>query len=136
MTSFLDIPSFPPDSAVSCHSDSFINSPARARVGSDEQGPDLSSAFASMQLEKLIIEPLEAVTRVQAFPSFLVVIDALDECKEEKATSTVLSALAAFTARGRLSPLMFFITSRPVSVVERGFHLTDLMKDTNTLVLH
>ena len=98
--------------------------------------PDLTSAFVAMQLEKLIIEPLEALVRDHAFPLCLVVIDALDECKEERVTSTVLSALAVFTAHGRVRPLRFFITSRPVPVIERGFHLTGLMKDTNTLVLH
>src|SRR5882762_1785786 len=97
--------------------------------------PDLPSALVSMQLERLIVEPLEAVAREHAFLRCLVVIDALDECKDDKATSTILSALAVFTARGRL-PLQFFITSRPVPAVERGFHLTGLMKDTNALVLH
>jgi len=98
--------------------------------------PDLPSALVSMQLEKLIVEPLEAMVREHAFPRCLVVIDALDECKEDKATSTILSALAIFTARGRTPPLQFFITSRPVPAVERGFHLTGLMRDTNALVLH
>jgi len=54
----------------------------------------------------------------------------------EKATWTVLSALAVFTAGGRVPPLQFFITSRPVPAVERGFHLMELMKDMNALVLH
>jgi len=96
--------------------------------------PDLSSAFASMQLEKLIVEPLEAVMGDQAFPLCLIVIDALDECKDETATSTILSAIAALT--GRLFPLRFFITSRPVPVVERGFHITGLMSSTRALILH
>jgi len=67
--------------------------------------PDLSSALASRQLEKLIVEPLEAVTCDQEFLPCLVVIDALDECKDDKAVSSILSAIAAFTNDGRLSHL-------------------------------
>ena len=78
--------------------------------------------------------------RDHPFPRCLVMIDASDECKEEKATPTVPSPLAVFTVRGRLSPVRSFITSRPVQIVEVGvgwgFHPTGLMKDTNTLVRH
>ena len=97
---------------------------------------DLQSAFPSMQLRNLIMEPLEAVRRDQSFkfPPCLIVIDALDECKEESATSTILSALAILVSRP--SPLKFLITSRPVPNVELGFHMTGLMNDTNVLVLH
>ena len=98
--------------------------------------PDLSSALASRQLEKLIVEPLEAVACDQEFLPCLVVIDALDECKDDRVVSCILSAIAAFTNRGRLLPLKFFITSRPVPVVQRGFFVTGLMNDTNILVLH
>jgi len=95
--------------------------------------PDLSFAFPSMQLEKLIVEPLEAVMRLQAFQPCLIVIDALDECNEDS-TSTVLTALGLLI--GRLVPLRFFVTSRPAPIVERGFFLTGLMRDTNMLALH
>jgi len=87
-----------------------------------------------MQLQKLVMDPLHAAIREEAFPPCLVVIDALDECKDENATSVILLSLSVFA--GRLSPLRFFITSRPVSNVLRGFCDTDLMKDTNALVLH
>src|SRR5882762_2481402 len=96
--------------------------------------PDLQSALTSMQLEKLIVDPLQAMGHNQAFPPCLIIIDALDECKEENATSTILLALSMFA--DRLSPLKLFITSRPVTSVEQGFRTTGLMKDTSTLVLH
>ena len=87
--------------------------------GAMHKDPDLSSALASRQLEKLMVEPLEAAT--QGFLPCLIVIDALDECKDDKAVLSILSAIAMFTNRGRLFPLRFFITSRPVPVVQRGF---------------
>jgi len=96
--------------------------------------PDLQSALPSMQLEKLIVEPLEAVVRDQGFPPCIVVLDALDECKEDSATSMILIALSIFS--GRMCPVKFFITSRPVSKVVEGFRDTGLMKDTSALVLH
>src|SRR5260221_3845138 len=99
-----------------------------------EKNPDVQYALASMQLEKLVMDPLYAAIREEAFPPCLVIIDALDECKDENATSLILLSLSVFA--GRLSPLRFFITSRPVANVLRGFRETDLMTDTSTLVLH
>jgi len=74
--------------------------------------------------------------RERMFPRCLVVIDAFGRVQGDKATSIILSALAIFTTRGRLPPLQFLVTSRPVPAVERGFHLTGLIRDTNVLVLH
>src|SRR5258705_3078918 len=96
--------------------------------------PDVQYALASMQLQKLVMDPLHAAIREESFPPCLVVLDALDECKDENATSVILLSLSVFA--GRLSPLRFFITSRPVSNVLRGFRDTDLTTDTNSLVLH
>src|SRR5882762_6607531 len=95
--------------------------------------PDVQLALVSMQLEKLIVNPLNSVIH-ESFPPCIVIIDALDECKDENATSTILLALSVFASR--LFPIKFFITSRPVANVVRGFRDTDLMQDTNTLVLH
>src|SRR5882762_7481506 len=94
--------------------------------------PDVQYALASMQLEELIINPLHASK--ETFRPCIIVIDALDECKDENATSTILLALSVFASR--YFPLKFFITSRPVTNVEHGFRNTGLIKDTNALVLH
>src|SRR5258705_1934510 len=96
--------------------------------------PDVQYTLPSMQLEKLVINPLRAAIHEEAFPPCLVIIDALDECKDKNATSTILLSLSAFA--GRLAPLKCFITSRPVTKVVQGFRNTDLMKDTGALVLH
>src|SRR5882762_899412 len=99
-----------------------------------EEDPHVQYTLPSRQVKKLVMDPLHAAIREEAFPPCLVIIDALDECKDENATSVILSSLSIFA--GRLSPLRFFITSRPVANVLQGFRNTDLMKDTNALVLH
>ncbi|KAJ8454070.1 hypothetical protein ONZ51_g13242 [Trametes cubensis] len=73
-----------------------------------ETEPDLYSSTPTRQLEKLIVEPLEAA-RADAkseatFPIYVaIVIDALDECKDDAAVSTILKSLALHIER--LSPL-------------------------------
>jgi len=99
-----------------------------------DKDPDVQFALASMQLEKLIIEPLHAAVDEEVFPPCIIIIDALDECKEENAISTILSALSVFI--DRCFPLKFFITSRPVTSVVQGFRNPNLMRYTNSLVLH
>src|SRR5258705_6835708 len=97
-----------------------------------DRDPDVQYALSTMQLEKLIINPLHAAK--ETFRPCIVIIDALDECKDKNATSTLLLALSIFASR--YFPLKFFITSRPVTNVDHGFRNTGLMKDTNALVLH
>jgi hypothetical protein len=80
--------------------------------------PDVQSAHTSRQLLKLIVEPLEAVMREESFPQCIIVVDALDECKDANAILTILSALAEYARR--VPPLRFFITSRPVPKVSKG----------------
>ncbi|KAI0658902.1 hypothetical protein C8Q70DRAFT_897353, partial [Cubamyces menziesii] len=81
-----------------------------------ETTPDLYSSNPTRQLEKLIVEPLEAVradakSEITLPTRIAIVIDALDECKDDAAVSTILKSLALYIAR--LSPLKFLITSRP-----------------------
>src|SRR5882762_1153477 len=95
---------------------------------------DVQYALPSRQLKKLIVEPLGAVMLNQGFPQCIIVIDALDECKDENSISTILSALA--DSASDLLQLKFFITSRPVMNIVDGFRETGLMKDTSALVLH
>jgi hypothetical protein len=83
---------------------------------------------------KLIVEPLEAVMREEIFHPCIIIIDALDECKEAHVISTILRALSEYASR--IPPLRFCITSRPVANVVQGFRETGLMNDTSALVLH
>ncbi|KAJ7327987.1 hypothetical protein DFH08DRAFT_710021 [Mycena albidolilacea] len=54
-----------------------------------------------------------------SFPPCVVVVDALDECKDSATTSTILAALSKHVTN--LAPLRFFITSR------LEHHITDAM---------
>jgi hypothetical protein len=96
--------------------------------------PDVQFALPSRQLQKLIMEPLHAAMHEETFQPCIIVIDALDECIEVNTASTILLALSE--SADHTTPLRFFITSRPVDHVLRGFHTTGLMKDTGALVLH
>jgi len=70
---------------------------------------------------------------MQVFPPCLVVIDALDECKDDKAVSSILSAIAVFTNHGRLLPLRFFINQSTSAGRPTGVLRHRLMNDTNVL---
>ncbi|EKM61733.1 uncharacterized protein PHACADRAFT_55983, partial [Phanerochaete carnosa HHB-10118-sp] len=77
--------------------------------------PLLVSSSVSRQFEELILQPLVHLRKSRdatpSFPPCVVLIDALDECQDPKATSAVLSTLLKHA--DNLSPLRFFITSRP-----------------------
>jgi len=70
--------------------------------------PGLKYSSVSNQLENLIVKPLGAVR--DNVPPCVVVLDAIDECKDENATSLILSSLSRYI--GLLEPLKFLVTSR------------------------
>lgn len=92
---------------------------------------DIQSAAVARQLKHLIVDPLK-----RSFHSgtCVIIIDALDECRDSEATSVILAALARYIAE--LEPLKFLITSRPVHNVSAGFRGTGLGASTQHLVLH
>ena len=57
-------------------------------------GPDISRASLCSQLEELIVIPLEATQT-----STLVIIDALDECKDKDSASALLYTLSCYVTR-------------------------------------
>ncbi|KAF8816069.1 WD40 repeat-like protein [Phlegmacium glaucopus] len=79
--------------------------------------PYLASASVPYQLEELIIKPLRC-TR-DSFRLCLIVIDALDECKDMGTTSTILSSLSRYVSQ--LSPLKILVTSRPEHAITSVF---------------
>ncbi|CDO75780.1 hypothetical protein BN946_scf184792.g2 [Trametes cinnabarina] len=96
--------------------------------------PDLHASIPSRQLQKLIVEPLQVANAQDAFPDHVVVvIDALDECTDDGAVSTILKSLALHI--NELAPLKFLITSRPEENIARGFLLQALKEHTQPLPL-
>ncbi|TFY80089.1 hypothetical protein EWM64_g3920 [Hericium alpestre] len=96
--------------------------------------PDIQDSSVSRQLQKLIVEPLLAVKSSSAFPPCAVIIDALDDCKDDQATSIVLKALSHYIYD--LDPLKFFITSRPVQQLNIDFRMSRLKDNTQHLAMN
>ena len=82
-----------------------------------------------LQMEKLIVGPLRA-----AHISTLIIIDALDECKDEEPASALLSVLSRYV--NQIPGVKFFITGRPEPQIRSGFRLKSLLPITEVLKLH
>ena len=91
--------------------------------------PDVVHESLYSQMQKLIAEPLR-----ETGISTVIVIDALDECKDNEPSSTILSVLARFVED--IAEVKFFITGRPEPRIETGFRLSLLADLTNIFVLH
>ncbi|KAI9065755.1 WD40 repeat-like protein [Trametes sanguinea] len=104
-----------------------------------QNDPDLYAATPSRQLEKLLAEPLQ-VEAVQAefrvHGRVPVVIDALDECTDKAAVSTILTSLALYISDSRLTPLWFLITSRREENITKGFLQRALDENTQPFNLN
>jgi len=94
-----------------------------------QSNPDVAHESLYRQMEKLIVEPLQS-----ADISTTIVIDALDECKDEDPSSAILSVLARFVQR--IPKVKFFITGRPEPRIRTGFRLPILVESTAVFVLH
>jgi hypothetical protein len=81
------------------------------------------------QLEELLVKPLGELGG--NFPHCVVVLDALDECKDP---NIILSSLSQHI--DALLPLKFLITSRPEPNITRGFRLPELQPTTRCRNLH
>ena len=81
------------------------------------------------QMVNLIVRPL-----VKSGISTTIVIDALDECKNDDPTSVILSVLGQFVSR--IPKVKFFVTGRPEPRILEGFRLPLLAKATDVFVLH
>jgi len=80
-------------------------------------------------MDKLIVQLL-----VESAISTVIVIDALDECKDEESTSAILSVLGQFVSR--VPKVKFFVTGRPEPRIRTGFRLPLLAKATDVFALH
>jgi hypothetical protein len=94
--------------------------------------PDCVYSALSYQIEMLLVNPLKA-TKTQ-FPRCVVVLDALDECKDNATTSAILSSLSHHITD--LPAIQFLITSRPEPNITQGFRPKALQATTESFNLH
>jgi len=92
---------------------------------------DPGVAYESLyhQMDKLIVRPLR-----ECDISTVIIVDALDECKDDEPASAILSVLGQFISE--IPKVKFFLTGRPEPRIRDGFHLPLLAKATDILVLH
>ena len=91
--------------------------------------PDAGQGSLCSQMEMLLVGPLKA-----ANISTLIIIDALDECKDEEPSSAILSVLSRYM--DRVPNVKFFITGRPEPRIRSGFRLKSLRPITEVFKLH
>ena len=91
--------------------------------------PDVGQESLCSQMEKLIVGPLKA-TRIAT----LIIIDALDECKDQEPASAILSMLSR--CMDEVPEVKFFLTGRPEPRIRSGFRLKSLRPITEVLRLH
>ena len=91
--------------------------------------PDVGRETLCSQTEKLIVCPFQ----VMKTPTLLVV-DALDECRDEEPASAFLSVLSRYV--DMIPHVKFFITGRPEPRIRSGFRLKSLRPHTDMLRLH
>jgi len=91
--------------------------------------PGVGRESLCSQMQKIIVGPLGA-SRIRT----LIIIDALDECKDEEPASAILSVLSRFV--DKIPNVKFFITGRPEPRIRSGFRLKSLRPITEVLRLH
>ena len=91
--------------------------------------PDVGRESLCSQMEKLIVDPLKTTQT----PT-LIIIDALDECKDEEPASAILSILSRYV--DQIPYVKFFITGRPEPRIRSGFRLQALRPITEVFKLY
>ena len=94
-----------------------------------ESNPGIAYETLYNQMDKLIVGPL-----VESGISTVIVIDALDECKDEEPASAILSVLGRFVSK--LPRVKFFVTGRPEPQIQEGFRLPLLVGAADVFILH
>ena len=94
-----------------------------------QSDPDIAHESLYNQMKKLIARPLR-----KSAISTIIVVDALDECKDEEPASAILSVLGRFVSE--LTMVKFFLTGRPEPRIRNGFRLPLLVGVTDIFVLH
>ena len=93
------------------------------------ESPDVGRETLSSQMEKLIVGPFQA-TEIRT----VIIIDALDECRDREPASALLSVFSRYV--DKIPFVKFFITGRPEPRIRTGFRLEQLRPHTDILKLH
>ena len=93
------------------------------------ENPGIGRESLCSQMEKLIVGPFQMVT-----DPTLIIIDALDECRDEEPMSAFLSVLSHYLENIPL--VKFYIAARPEIRIRHGFRLKLLCPHTEVLRLH
>ncbi|KAF9642334.1 hypothetical protein BDM02DRAFT_3063629, partial [Thelephora ganbajun] len=91
--------------------------------------PEIAHESLYSQMDKLIVRPLK-----KSNISTVIIIDALDECKDEEPASAILSVLGQFVFK--IPKVKFFVTGRPEPRIREGFRLPLLAEATDVFILH
>lgn len=91
--------------------------------------PDLGSESMITQLTELLVKPLQ-----ESGIKTTISIDALDECRDQEPTSTVVALLARVI--DQIPLVKFFITGRPETSIRAGFRIPTLKPYTEIIILH
>ncbi|KAF5858595.1 hypothetical protein ETB97_003988 [Aspergillus alliaceus] len=100
-----------------------------------ENKPDIAAKTIREQFNELLLQPLNDRDHPkQQKKCFMIVIDALDECEEERDIGTILRLLPKAKESKSIS-LRFFLTSRPELPTILGFRELQ-ERDHHDLILH
>ena len=94
-----------------------------------QSDPGIAYESPYHQMDKLIVQPLK-----EAVISTVIIIDALDECKDDESDSAILSVLGRLVSE--IPKVKFFLTGRPDPRIKKGFRLPLLKKATDVFFLH
>ena len=99
--------------------------------------PSIPTKALEIQLQKLILEPLQQVSEESKEP-IVIIIDGLDECEDEEVQSNVLRLLGSVfhdpSVRG-CDRICFIVTSRPEPWIHDEFTIEPLSSITRQLFL-
>ncbi|KAB8255441.1 hypothetical protein BDV32DRAFT_130723 [Aspergillus pseudonomiae] len=100
-----------------------------------ENKPDITTKSIREQFNELLLQPLNDLEQAkQQEKCFVIIIDALDECEQERDIGTILQLLPKAKESKSIS-LRFFLTSRPELPTIHGFRELQ-ERDHHGLILH
>jgi len=94
-----------------------------------QSNPDVFHESLQDQMQKLLVKPFRSTS-----VSTVIVIDALDECRDEDPESAILLVLGKSVRD--IPGVKFFITSRPETHIMTGFRGRVLKESTDVFILH